>query len=72
MSQPKEITYDLGPDAYGRRTSLVWRAAPPASRPGWTIIRDAGDQRDERESVALLTDAQLTEIGAIAAEHRRK
>lgn len=71
MSQPKEITYDLGPDAFGRRTSLVWRAAPPASRTGWTIVRDAGDQRDERESVALLTDAQLAEIGAIAATRAR-
>lgn len=70
MSQPKEITYDLGPDAYGRRTSLVWRAAPPASRAGWTIIRDAGNQRDESESVALLTDAQLAEIGAIVATRR--
>lgn len=71
MLKPKEITYELSDDAFGRPTKLIWREASAGGRAGWTIHRDVRDQRDESESVALLTDQQLGEIGIIAGAKRR-
>lgn len=69
--QPSKIEFNLSDDVYGRDTKLVFQRLYDGKM-GWTIHRGALNQRDESESVGLLTDTQLKEIGAIAEQFGRK
>lgn len=69
--QPQRIEFDLSSDVYGRSTKLVFQRLYDGKM-GWTITRDAVSQLDQPESVSLLTDAQLREIGLIAEQYGRK
>lgn len=71
MPQPTKIEFDLSPDAYQRRTKLIFERHYDGKM-GWTIKREPISQQDEPESVSLLTDAQLHEIGAIVEQFGRK
>lgn len=69
--QPQKIEFNLSSDVYGRSTKLVFERLHDGKM-GWTITRDAVSQLDQPESVGLLTDAQLREIGLIAEQYGRK
>ncbi|PIO98605.1 hypothetical protein [Pleomorphomonas carboxyditropha] len=69
--QPTKIEFDLSPDVYERPTKLIFQRLYDG-RMGWSIARSVNSQRDESESVSLLTDTQLKEIGAIAERFGRK
>jgi len=68
MTEPISITYDLGPDAYGRPTHLIRGSV--GAKTGWTLVRGPAEPQDGQERVSLLTDAQLTVIGQIVEAHR--
>ncbi|PKR90889.1 hypothetical protein CXZ10_05960 [Pleomorphomonas diazotrophica] len=69
--QPQRIEFNLSDDVYGRSTKLVFQRLYDGKM-GWTITRDAISQLDEPQTVSLLTDTQLKEIGAIAEQFGRK
>lgn len=66
MNERTEARYHLPNDAYGRRTELIWRKIYDG-KTGFEIVRHAGGQRDDKESVALLTIDQLRIIRNIIA-----
>lgn len=68
MTEPISITYDLGPDAYGRPTHLIWGGV--GSKTGWTLVRGPAEPQDGQERLSLLTDAQLTVIGQVVESRR--
>lgn len=72
MPKPISETYDLGSDAYGRRTLATFKAGAAGGKSGWEIVRHEANQRDEQERVSLLTDDQLFALGEIAAQRRAR
>lgn len=59
MAIPTKIEWDCGRDAHGRAVKLIYEKGYSGGKDGFTVKRAEMDQRDESESVSLLTSENI-------------